>query len=674
MDEDEIEEIKSGTKNLPMLYRTAHFLTKSVNVEERTVEMVFTTETPVMRGGFFMEPFNEVLGMKEGEINFERFETGRAPLLDSHDNSTVRNQFGRIIESGAKGKKLVGKVKFSKRPDVEPIFQDVKEGMISNVSIGYRVHEFKDVSKEGDEVKTLRAVNWTPFEASLVSVGADFKATTKSGEIKSNICKIVLKSEDDPENNSQSEKNDDNIENENEIKINQGAITVDEKEKEELAKREAELKAAKDEAAKQAQTRVLDIQEAVKVANLKPEFANDLVKSEFTIDECRAKIFVEMSRVHKPVPYQGVIEHDGGEKEKALLLEGIENALSHRVNAKEGERKYGTELTENGRRFRGFAYSEMCRAFLSRTGVDVTFMKKVDILKRVLATGDFSSLLANVQNKTLRDQYNEMPRTWEPIVDEVENDDFKQMARNQLSAAASLNRKLEGAPIEGSDVSDAKEVYSILTYARKIPFTREAMINDDLQAFSRIPRLMAQAGARKLSDLVWEQITSNPTMGDGTALFAAGHSNLGTVGAISLTTVSELVKLLGLQVGLQSEHLNLVPKNFITGPTLELLARQFNSVNLLAEVATNINPWAGMFNMIIEPRIETGTGGSTDDFYLTGDKSQTDIIEVAYLPGQRSPTVDSFESKDTLDLTFSVVFDVGTKIIDFRNVTKNAGA
>jgi len=61
--------------------------------------------------------------------------------------------------------------------------------------------------------------------------------------------------------------------------------------------------------------------------------------------------------------------------------------------------------------------------------------------------------------------------------------------------------------------------------------TRKVIINDDLQAFTRVPALLGVAAAQLESNTVWGIITSNPAAvyaGDktSTALFHANHSNL----------------------------------------------------------------------------------------------------------------------------------------------------
>ncbi len=64
-----------------------------------------------------------------------------------------------------------------------------------------------------------------------------------------------------------------------------------------------------------------------------------------------------------------------------------------------------------------------------------------------------------------------------------------------------------------------------------IGITRQVIINDDLDAFTRVPSLFGTAAATLESDVVWGIVTANPAMGNGVALFHANHKNLTGAGA-----------------------------------------------------------------------------------------------------------------------------------------------
>jgi len=160
--------IKPGTN----AKRAVQFDEKTINVEARTVELSFSSEEPALRHSFFGDSFFEVLDHSEGSVNLGRFENG-APLLIDHDNS-IKSQIGIIeavsIDSDRKGRVIV---RFGKSAADEEIFQKVQDGIVRNVSVGYRVHDSILDQQRIDGLDVVRVTNWEPMEVSLVSVPLD---------------------------------------------------------------------------------------------------------------------------------------------------------------------------------------------------------------------------------------------------------------------------------------------------------------------------------------------------------------------------------------------------------------------------------------------------------------------------------------------------------------------
>ena len=146
----------------------------SVNEDARTVEVVFSTETDQVQRWFG----TEILDHSPKSVRMKRLNNS-APLLLDHDS---REQVGVIETAALSGKEGRATVRFSKSARAEEIFQDVKDGIRSKVSVGYRVHELtleKSDKKRGD---TYRVTDWEPFEISLVSVPADDGAGVRNAE------------------------------------------------------------------------------------------------------------------------------------------------------------------------------------------------------------------------------------------------------------------------------------------------------------------------------------------------------------------------------------------------------------------------------------------------------------------------------------------------------------
>ena len=204
----------------------------------------------------------------------------------------------------------------------------------------------------------------------------------------------------------------------------------------------------------------------------------------------------------------------------------IENALLHRFDPTKNE------LSEHGREYRGMGLLEMGRDMLEAHGVRTRGMSKHEAASAMLAmrvgqpsdfsvrsggmhtTADFPNVLANVANKTLRAGYQAAPQTFRPLVRVVTLPDFKLVSRVQLGEAPKLEKVNEHGEFKRGTMGDAAEKYALSTYGKVIGITRQVLINDDLDAFTRIPRSFGVAAANLESDLVWAQITQNPTMGE----------------------------------------------------------------------------------------------------------------------------------------------------------------
>lgn len=164
----------------------------TINDEARTVQLVFSTGAPVERMDYWTgKRYIEKLSLKPEAIRLDRLNAG-APLLDAHSAYSIADQIG-VVESGSvklTAKEARATVRFSKREAVDPIFQDVRDGIIKNVSIGYRVYTFEETETD-NKIPTRTATDWEPYEISMVPMPADAGAQVRSGD-KSNTNQCVI--------------------------------------------------------------------------------------------------------------------------------------------------------------------------------------------------------------------------------------------------------------------------------------------------------------------------------------------------------------------------------------------------------------------------------------------------------------------------------------------------
>lgn len=188
--------MRSTTVDVPPLdFRAA---VGEVNDESRTVELIFSTGADVVRFDWMTgERYIERLSMKPEHVRLQRLNAS-APLLNSHSSYTLADQIGVVVEGSAAvdGKRGVARVRFPKAdddPDADRIFRKVKDRIVRNVSVGYRVHRFEETKGNGNKLPIRVATDWEPYEISMVPMPADTGARVRSHQIETNACEIVAR-------------------------------------------------------------------------------------------------------------------------------------------------------------------------------------------------------------------------------------------------------------------------------------------------------------------------------------------------------------------------------------------------------------------------------------------------------------------------------------------------
>ena len=185
-DEDEDEE-KDRSKAEDIVYRTVDLSRASyIDEENRRVRIGVSSEEPVER-----EFGMEVLSHSEGDINTSFIASGRSPLLLDHD---MTKQIG-VVEQyklNSSEKRAVAIVRFGRSELAEEIFNDVKDGIRQNISVGYKINEMERVRSKEDDKPTFM-VRHTPLEISVVSVPADQSKAVGIGRSKNKLSNIEVK-------------------------------------------------------------------------------------------------------------------------------------------------------------------------------------------------------------------------------------------------------------------------------------------------------------------------------------------------------------------------------------------------------------------------------------------------------------------------------------------------
>ena len=636
--------------------------------------------------------------MDPKSVHLERLNAG-APLLKLHDLQALESVIGSVVPGTARIEKGLGiaRVSFSERDDVEPIWDDVMAGHIRAVSIGYQVHRY-EVSQVANGPDVWRAVDWTPFEISAVPVGADPAAGFRSVEpllpctvnrstpSTSTVVSMETRMEDPvidtispvnpvpqpasvsgvaspPPQPAPTPSPVPQIENTEaaarviEVPVYTGPTH------EETADMIARAQANERE-------RVGTIYDLTARLGLERSMADDLVKRGTSLNDARKLILdkvAESSEEKRIFPHVSV--PIGGLDEKVTRREAAVNSLLHRYNP-------GMfSLSDAARDYRGMSLLELAREFLQASGTNVRGLSRDEIATRALhTTSDFPEILANVTNKTLRQAYEAYPQTFKPFCRQVQTSDFRDITRVQMGEAPQLQKVSESGEFKRGTIGEAKERYRIETYGRVVGITRQVLINDDIDAFTRIPAMYGTAIATLESDVVWGVITANPVMGDGTALFHNSHKNMSSTGnVLSIASIAEGRTAMAKQTGLDKKTVLNVRPTFMLVPTaLELTAEQLIAQNLVPARSGDVVPASiRSLQPISEPRLDAA---STTALYLVANPAQIDTIEYAYLEGQQGAYIETRNGFDVDGVEIKCRLDFGAKAIDWRGLYKNAGA
>lgn len=623
----------------------AFFAPNTANDEARTVEITWSTGATVFRQSIWDGPYYEELSMEAASIRMDRLNSG-APFLNSHRSDKIDSVIGVIerawVENG-EGKALV---RFSNRDEVTPIWNDVRDGILRNVSVGYVVYSYEKVREE-EGVPTYRAIDWEPHEVSMVAIPADSAAQVRS---EPSSAQPVLEAPSGASNDPAQQ----GLLLETEVENTQVVVSPE-------PQGVVDTEQVRTAAIASERTRIADIKAAVRSAKLEDTFADTLIGGGVEIDAARAAIISELARKEDKVTSQVNVQVVTDERD--VTRSGMTEAMMHRISPT-------NKLTDNGKRFRGLSLLEMARECVEADGVSTRGMSKMELAGRALhGTSDFPIITADVANKTLRQGYESAGRTFQSWARQASAPDFKEIKRVQLGEAPSLERVLESGEFQRGSIGEGQEKYRLYTYGKIIGVTRQLIINDDMSAFTRVPELFGRAAADLESDLVYGLLNTNGNMSDGNALFSSAHSNLaGSGGAIALATLDAARKAMRKQKGLAGRPINVTPRYLVVGPDSETAAQQFLSSAYVASQNSNINPFAGSMQVVVDPRITTGA------WYIAADPAQVDTIEYAYLEGEGGVNIETRMGFEVDGMEIKVRHDFGTGVIDYRGLYKNAGA
>ena len=110
-----------------------------------------------------------------------------ASVCNTHNTYDINDVLGVVVKGSARiaSNQAVCKIRLSEREEVAGIVNDIKSGIIRNVSVGYAVNSY-DIEDAESDTPTAKITSWTPYEISFVPVPADHNSTTNRAKPNNN--------------------------------------------------------------------------------------------------------------------------------------------------------------------------------------------------------------------------------------------------------------------------------------------------------------------------------------------------------------------------------------------------------------------------------------------------------------------------------------------------------
>ena len=514
-------------------------------------------------------------------------------------------------------------------------------------------------------------------EVSVVAVGADMNTHMQiaaSFNIHPNVHSTNKEVNMDPK-----DKPTGQVENKPGIEAGHGNKPDQKNTPDAAAVQAAELEAAR-QAARQAETdRITAIN---KVTADFPEIRERAISAGWTADHTKSVIEAakEIAAKHTQ-PTGNIIIRTG----PAVDAKAIEAALSLRVGIKPEtiEASCGKQaLDVADGHLRGLSLKDVMVevARIENNPVDVGFTDET--IRAAFSTASLPGILSNVANKRALQSFNMQESIAEKLCSAGDLNDFKVSERYRLTDIGDLQVVPEGGEIKSGSLSEDKATNQLVTYGKLFTLTREMIYNDDLGEFLKIPTAMGMRAKRKIDQVFFARLLSNPVQSDGNALFSAAHKNYkaGTTTALSVDSLEKSIALFMDQTDSDDQPIAVSPKFLLVPTNLFPLAQRLTMSSVLiggSDVAPATNVISN-YNLtpVSSPYLANSkySGYSETGWYLFGDPNQVDTFEIGYFQGRRTPTVERGEVDfNRLGIGFRVYFDFGIREQDHRGFNFNKG-
>ena len=290
-----------------------------------------------------------------------------------------------------------------------------------------------------------------------------------------------------------------------------------------------------------------------------------------------------------------------------------------------------------------------------------------EVLASSFATHSISNVLAATYGKFLLQGYTAVESTWDMIASIRSVSDYKAVTGVRLNGGFDFEDVGPSGELKSADASDETRTIKAKLTGRMSSITMVDIINDDLGALTQVPARLGRGAAIKLNKDFWSEFESSNSTFYRKETAAAGN-------ALSLSSLKTAVTSYKKLTDPDGNVLGITPSMLLVPPELEITADEMMGASVLitGENATrgNVNVFAGRFRVVPSSYL---TSGST--WWLVANPGELPAMEVAFLNGQRLPTVQQADADfDVLGIQVRGHFSYGVAKAESRGAYRMATA
>lgn len=273
-------------------------------------------------------------------------------------------------------------------------------------------------------------------------------------------------------------------------------------------------------------------------------------------------------------------------------------------------------------------------------------------LREAMTTSDFPYLFGDILDRQLLASYQSAPSMWKSHAKRGTVRDFRAIKRYDVyGGQAILEEVPEQHEYPKSQLDEETPyTYYVKKHGRKMPFSWETFINDDLDALTDIPQRFGQA-ARNSEDKFATGLYVDAT-GPHASFYTGGNENIVTSNPVlSLAALQTAMELMGQKVDQEGNPIIISMVELVVPPALEVTAMNYLNaiqIEMVEKGGTSnrkiyVQNWMKTrFNLTVNPWIPivaSSSNGHTSWFLFSNPDIGRPALEVGFLRGHEEPEI-----------------------------------